>query len=848
MQTNSTTSCCYHCKQEYPINSLKLSIIDNEEYLFCCSGCELAFSLLKENNLESFYQKLGNNSLQTKFMQGKHQNIDYNASNFQAHYVKQRGKYSEVNLIIDGIVCAACVWLNEKILQRTNGIHEVSINYTNYKAKILFNPNEISLQDIINIIQRIGYKPIVYDSTKKESLLSIDSTMYIKIIIAIFCTMNIMWVNVGQYSGYFLGIDSISVSIMNLASFILATPTLFYCASGFYGRAYKGLKNGVIGMDMLVVTGTSLVYFYSIFAWLTQSGHTYFESVCMIILFVLGAKFLELLSRKKVSDDLDKLSNILPIEARLDNGEIIPVHSVKKHDRLLVLPGEMLCCDGILISDNAICDYRNITGESQEVYKKQDQSLMAGCIALHKPLIYEAQKEFSDSSISKLARLLEESEFSTPKIATTAFKIAGYFSRVVLSIALLGFLYYLFVDESGFEQALLIAISVIVIACPCALALATPIASMVGLNVGFKNHCIFTKARFLESLGQSDMVVFDKTGTLTEGKMEVVLVDKFNSLDSMATDSSFLDDLELSLIPGRGLHAIFGDMEILAGSEQLLLESKVIDNQHINNDKSYGIDINAINIIHDVNIPRYDQNIVRNVMKQNPHPIANAVLEFLDLSLESKKLNINNQKDMKLRENSTRFYIAYKSRESKLYKLAYIFYLQDSIKGDADKLIQILNSLNKKSIILSGDRHSSVSYIASKLNIESFYANQTPHEKAQIIKDLIEQGKKVVMVGDGLNDSLALKYAQVGIVMGSGSEIAIANSDVIILDSKLSTLTKAFVISQKTLLRIKQNLIISLIYNVIAIPFALCGYVIPLFAAIFMSVSSITVVLNSLRQ
>ncbi|RDU61522.1 heavy metal translocating P-type ATPase [Helicobacter sp. MIT 14-3879] len=851
MQIISTPTCCHHCKQEYPLNALKLTIIDNKEYYFCCNGCKLAFSLLKENNLESFYEKLGDNSLQTKAIQEKQNVIDYNAPSFQAQYIKQKGEYHEVCLIVEGIVCAACVWLNEKILQRLQGIHEVSINYTSYKAKILFNPHIISLQEIIHAIEAIGYKAIVYDSTKPQSLRAkIDSNTYIKIIVAIFCTMNIMWVNVGQYSGHFAGIDITSSNIMNLASFILATPTLFYCASGFYKQAYKGLKNGIIGMETLVITGTSLVYFYSIFAWLSHSGHTYFESVCMIILFVLSAKFLESLSRKKAGDNLDKLNSILPLEARLENGKVIPVHNVKKHDKLLVLPGEMLSCDGILLSEHAIFDCKNISGESEEIFKKEGELLVAGSIALHKPLIYEAKKEFKNSSMSKLARLLEQSEFSTPPIATTAFKIAGHFSRIVLSIALLGFLYYFFMAKSNFEEALLIAVSVIVIACPCALALATPLASVVGLNIGFKNHIIFTKADYLESLARADTIIFDKTGTLTQGNMQVKLIERFSALDSLSLDSATSNVIPkdaLKLIAGRGFTALVHGGEILAGSEQLFQEYGIIDSMQC----TQYCDLRESNLQDSHLIDSHDKSIIINLMQKNPHPIAKAILECLQADStnfkQSPALSSSYERES-LKESSTRFYLAYKPKGATQYQLAYIFYLQDSLKSEAKSLIQTLKRYKKESMILSGDRESVVSYIAKNLQIESFYANQTPDKKAQRIQELIKQGKKVVMIGDGLNDSLALKYAQVGIAMGSGSEIAIANSDVIILDSKLSTLSDAFRISHKTLQRIKENLIISLIYNVFAIPFALCGFVIPLFAAVFMSLSSITVMLNSLRQ
>ena len=898
---------CSHCKQVYNKDALKevKDTESNETLYFCCNGCELAYSLLKSCNLESFYTKLGDNTLQTKKLQDSKVATNFNSINFTQKYLKDSNGLKEVHFIIEGVVCAACVWLNEQILAKMKGIKELKINYTTHKAKILFDPNETSFQQIYDEVAKIGYKAIVYDPQDREQNDNVrNREYYIKLAVAIFCAMNVMWVNVGQYSGFFSGIDSISSNILNLASFILATPVLFFCASDFYKQAYRGLKNGVIGMEMLVITGTTLVYCYSIYAWLSGSGHTYFESVCMIILFVLSAKFLESLSQKKANDNLCKLNAILPLEARKENGEIVSVYDIKAGDRLLVLAGEMLCVDGVLLSPNAHLDYANISGESVAITKEMNEEVMAGAIALDKPLIYKAQKSFEDSSMSKLARLLKESEFSTPQIATTAFKIAGKFSRIVLSIALLSFCYYYFFTQSGFEYALLIAVSVIVIACPCALALATPIASVVGLNVGFKNHIIYTKADFLESLAKADSIIFDKTGTLTQGNMSVVSMTQYNGfrelLGGCALDSKNCHiDLEQSE----------GEIPQNLDSHSCRIERSKIS--HIENIESKQ-SLEPINkaSIKDIEstistktkqsrsffskettqVKQKEKGFLYALLKHNNHTIAKAILQSLykdNAELDSLKDSANtyNFTDFSLIAGSgfesyynnthiiggsraymekmgvslldsnktdtdndiTECFIAYKLENEKSYTLAYRFGLKDSIKDGAKDLILLLHSYKKKVSILSGDRESVVKKVAQTLHIKDYKHSKTPLQKAEFVKDLIAKGHNVVMIGDGLNDSLALKYAQVGIAMGSGSEIALQYSDVIILDDSLKSLSKAFKIAHKTLRIIKGNLIMSLVYNVLAIPLAFFGFVIPLFAAAFMSLSSLCVVLNSLR-
>ena len=898
---------CSHCKQVYNKDALK-EVKDTESkktLYFCCNGCELAYSLLKSCNLESFYTKLGDNTLQTKKLQDSKVATNFNSINFTQKYLKDSNGLKEVHFIIEGVVCAACVWLNEQILAKMQGIKEIKINYTTHKAKILFDPNETSFQQIYDEIAKIGYKAIVYDPQDREQNDNVrNREYYIKLAVAIFCAMNVMWVNVGQYSGFFSGIDSISSNILNLASFILATPVLFFCASDFYKQAYKGLKNGVIGMEMLVITGTTLVYCYSIYAWLSGSGHTYFESVCMIILFVLSAKFLESLSQKKANDNLCKLNAILPLEARRENGEIVSVYDIKAGDRLLVLAGEMLCVDGVLLSPNAHLDYANISGESVAITKEVNEEIMAGAIALDKPLIYKAQKSFEDSSMSKLARLLKESEFSTPQIATTAFKIAGKFSRIVLSIALLSFCYYYFFTQSGFEYALLIAVSVIVIACPCALALATPIASVVGLNVGFKNHIIYTKADFLESLAKADSIIFDKTGTLTQGNMSVVSMTQYNDfrelLGGCALDSKNchidLEQSEGEISQNLDSHSCHIERSKISHIENIeskqslepINKASIKDIESTINTKTK--QSRSFFSKETTQVKQKEKGFLYALLKHNNHTIAKAILQSLykdNAELDSLKdlANTYNFKDFSLIAGSgfesyynnthiiggsraymekmgvslldsnktdtdddiTECFIAYKLENEKSYTLAYRFGLKDSIKDGAKDLILLLHSYKKKVSILSGDRESVVKKVAQTLHIKDYKHSKTPLQKAEFVRDLIAKGHNVVMIGDGLNDSLALKYAQVGIAMGSGSEIALQYSDVIILDDSLKSLSKAFKIAHKTLRIIKGNLIMSLVYNVLAIPLAFFGFVIPLFAAAFMSLSSLCVVLNSLR-
>lgn len=856
---------CSHCQQEFDQNLIHQVNIGNEKLYFCCNGCTLAYTLLKENNLESFYEKINDKKLNTREISQKENLMNYDSINFKEKYLVDLGNHQkEVNFYIDGIICAACIWLNENIISQIEGVDDIKINYTTHKAKLIFNENTVCFSQIAKKIFAIGYNITVFSQHDLKYTKESKSS-YTKFVVAIFCSMNVMWVNVGQYVGFFNGIDDIYKNILNLASFILATPVLFFCASDFYKSAYKGIKNKIIGMDLLVISGTTIVYFYSIFAWLVSKNETYFESVCMIITFVLAAKTIENIVKKSTDNNLERLNSILPLEARLKNGEIISVNDITENTELLVLPGEMLCCDGVLKSEFCTLDYSNINGESLEVSKKLNESIQAGSICLNQSLIYQTSTNFKDSSISKLARLLRDSSFSTPKIAKLAFKVSSVFSRVVLSIAFLGFLAYIF-SGASFHYALLIGVSVIIIACPCALALATPIAGIVGLNKAFKNHIIFTRADFLETLNNVDTVVFDKTGTLTKGTLRVSSIEKRDSFISFAIlkEINKLNPHKISTALNQYL-------------ESKYLKSEIKQEQQNNKDTIInGIDAEILNIsdkeIKDFILSNF--TLIAGLGFRVDADINNKTYEIMGGSLELFKQeggiepishtnyeqlrgNVLHQENEKCRDKII-FILGYREKdgknidnqqylESKNFKISYIFYLQDSVKEHAYNLIKYLQSLKKDVILLSGDREGVVKGTASILGIKKYYAGVKPISKAEFIKNLIENKKIVAMIGDGLNDSLALDYAHIGIVMGSGSEISIAKSNIIILDDKLSTLELAFKISRSTLKSIKQNLAISIIYNILAIPFALSGLIIPLFAALFMSLSSLCVVLNSIR-
>ncbi|MGJ0456676.1 heavy metal translocating P-type ATPase [Aliarcobacter cryaerophilus] len=800
---------CNHCHLSF---DEKIMIKEND-LNFCCGGCQSVYHILKSENLDSFYEKLGNKTIKAPLQVSNDDLSKFDSENFLNSYTTiTKDGFVQIDLILEGIHCAACVWLNEKVLYDTKGVIEANINFTTNKARVVFNSDILKLSDIIKKIRSVGYNAYAYDSSIADKEASkAKQDYFVRIMVAVVCTMNIMMLSVAKYTGFFTGMSLEVKNMIHLAEFILTTPVLFFSGFVFYKGAYFGLKNRIVNMDLLVSSGATMTYVYSLFVLFGAKGESYFDSVAMIITFVLVGKYLEVIGKKSAIDTLDKIKSTLPLEAIVvkdGKKETKALNLVQVGDLIELKIGEKVPVDGKIISGNASFDESSLTGESIPVYKKTGDNIFSGTLILDSTILFEVVKDFKNSTFSSIVTLLEDSLNSKPKIQTLANKISRRFSLIILSIAFITFLvwYYFGLDlgfyfegVNQFERSFITAISVVVIACPCALALATPMASLVGISELAKKSLLFKEAKFIETIANATTVVFDKTGTLTKGELEVSFVEFFNKdersinllyslLDSsnhpvsIAVKRYIKENFEVSNvslediknIEAKGLSARYENIEILGGNEALLKEFDVKINIHLNS--------------------KFTQ-----------------YLFCID-----KKIVAN-------------------------------FELKDELKDDAKELIEYLKEQNIESIMLTGDNNFVASSIAKELEISNYKANLTPKDKADFIKDLKNSGKTVVMVGDGVNDSVALASSDVAIAMGNSADVSMMVSDVVMLNSKLKSLKDAFIISKKTYKHIKQNLAFSLIYNTITIPIAAAGFIIPLFAALSMSLSSLVVVLNSLR-
>lgn len=785
---------CDHCHLEFDDSVM---IVDGEHY-FCCKGCQGVYHLLSDEGLDSFYDKVGSTQLAPPTEQFE-DSSNFDSPAFYDRFVKTNDEgFQEVSLVIEGIHCAACVWLNEKALYKMDGVVDVHINFTTNKALITWADSVVKLSSIIDMIRAIGYNAFPYDPSLQEARANKErKDYYLRMAVAGFSMMNMMSISFAQYHGYFSGIEEDIVTILNVGEWVLSTPVLFYSGWVFFKGAYFGLKNRIVNMDILVATGAVLTYFYSIYITLFKLGEAYFDSVTMIIAFVLFGKFLEVLSKKSAADTLDIIYKHVPGEVRIVKGDAIEVVSVEEvvmGDIISLQNGEKAALDGTITEGEGSFDESSLTGESVPVFKQKGDTVISGTTSIDAMVRYEVTKDFEHSTLSNLVAMLENSMSKKPKIEQLANRLSEYFSSTILILALITFIVW-WLWPHDFDRAFMVGISVIIIACPCALALATPVATLVGLGLGAKRGVLFKEAAQLETMANADTVVFDKTGTLTQGRPDVIDV---HWLDEG------LDKAALYALVMSSSHPVSKGVARFLSDEV---------EQHLALDEQRQVAARGV------------------VGRHNGVMLAGGNLAFM------QEQGIDHDIDTA----HTAFFYAVDG------ELKAIFELQDEPKADAVETIDILRRHGVNTVMLTGDHERAAAEIAAAVGIEVFESELKPADKEAYIIALQEQGQKVVMVGDGVNDILALARSDIAIAMGNGSDIAIDVSDVVLMNDSLKSLGEAFKISYTTYSLIKQNLGLSLVYNGITIPLAIAGYIIPLVAAISMSISSLLVVGNSMR-
>ncbi len=715
-----------------------------------------------------------------------------------------------VELTISGMTCAACSNRIEKVLNKIDGVINANVNLTTEQATVEYYRGVVNSDDFISKIQNLGYDAKVKEGqnqySNKDKRLKKQLT---KLVIAAILSIPLL----ATMLVHLFHMPLPSIFMNPWFQFILATPVQFIIGWQFYKGAYKNLKNGSANMDVLVALGTSAAYFYSIyemFKWLnhtTQMPHLYFETSAVLITLILFGKYLETKAKTQTTNALGELLSLQAKEARVikDNKQMmIPVKDVQVNDNILIKPGEKIPVDGVILKGTTSIDESMLTGESIPVDKQINDKVIGATINQNGVIVIQATQVGNDTALANIIKVVEQAQGSKAPIQRLADQISGYFVPTVIGIALLTFIIWITLVHFGqFEPALVAAISVLVIACPCSLGLATPTSIMVGTGRAAEKGILFKGGQYVEQAQNIDTIVLDKTGTITNGKPVVTDFEGDNETLQLLASAEYASEHPLAkaivdyaqtnninlintdtfnALPGHGIEASVSQKQVLVGNRQLMTSNNVELSNHI----------------------------------------------------ESKMTDWESN-------GKTAMLIAINGVYQGLIAVA------DTIKDNAIESIRRLHDMNINVVMLTGDNDNTAQAIAKQVGIDRVIANVLPDEKSAHITHLQKEGKQVAMVGDGVNDAPALVTADIGIAMGTGTEVAIEAADITILGGDLSLLPKTLSISQLTMRNIRQNLIWAFGYNIAGIPIAALGLLAPWIAGAAMALSSVSVVTNALR-
>lgn len=714
---------------------------------------------------------------------------------------------------VKGMSCTSCAISLESRLRSIIGIKNVNVNYTNTSANLSYDTHVVSAKEIQKSSRELGFELVLpeqfNDSLEQNKELS---TLKRKLYIAI-C----FGVPVFIISMFLQG----ALPFENWILLILSTPVVFYSGSEFLINAIKRLRHLNSNMDTLIALSTQIAFWYSIvltvFPNTMKGAPVYFESAVIIIAFMLIGRFLEFRAKNKASEAIKKLASLQSKHAVTlkDNKEIlIPIEQVQLGDLLIIKPGESVTVDGIVISGNSYIDEKLISGEPVPVFKEKGHKVTAGTINKEGKLVIKAEQLGDKTLLSQILKLVQEAQASKVPIQKLVDKIASVFVPIVLLIAVISFViwYFVFPIEEALQFSIQISIAVLIIACPCALGLATPTALIVGMGRGASNGILIRNGESLETISKTNIIVLDKTGTITIGSPKIETI--------TWTDDNYKQETEAILVAleKQSTHPL-----AKAISSHFPDTSLVVDDLQ--------------------NFP--GKGISGKVKGENYHAGSLDFMNEFNLNI-SDKLN----KDIYRALDKGNSLVLFGNQKSVLA----VIIISDEIKSNAQEVISKIKTLGTKVVMLTGDNEKVAEDVSKKLHFDGFYANVLPTEKGQVVEILQSQGKTVTMVGDGINDTYALAKANVGIAMASGSDIAREHADITLLNSDLAQIPRAIKLSKATLKNIKQNLFFAFAYNIIAIPVA-TGLLYPFFGILLnpmvagaaMAMSSVSVVSNSLR-
>ncbi|MBY4677810.1 heavy metal translocating P-type ATPase [Marinobacterium arenosum] len=801
--TDRVAEPCYHCGLQVPESTDFITLIDGQPRRMCCPGCLAVAETIVGSGLDTYYRHRTQPGNSPEFSSRQlpeplQQELAlYNQPEVQRSFVNQCDAGLEAILVIDGITCAACVWLLEHHLQGLDGVNKASVNLTNHRARIQWSPEQIELSTLLGEIYRIGYQAHPFHPDKEEQLLAQEQKRAIRRLgIAGLGMMQVMMMAIALYAGTLQGIEQQYQAFIRWTSLIIATPVVLYAARPFFTAALRDLRTRQLSMDVPVSLAIGGAYLASIWATVTNSGEIYFDSVTMFTFFLLIGRFLEMKARHRTGRAGNALLNLLPTSAlRLRDGEeeLVSADQLQSGDLVRVRPGQTLPADGIIEQGHSSVDESALTGEYLPIHKQCGDNVVGGTINVENPLLIRVAEVGAESKLSAIVRLLERAHEEKPQVARLADRVASYFVAAVLITALVvGVSWWLITPEHAFW----ITLSVLVVTCPCALSLATPTALTAATGTLRQHGFLITRGHVLESLSKATHIVFDKTGTLTEGNLRLQSTQPLAALDRQQCE------------------------QLAAALEQ-----------------------------------HSEHPIARAFHHLQPQQPASEISATLGKGLEGQIDGIRYRigqadyasalcpADCPAQPSEAGQWLLLCSEQA---PLAW-FRIDDQLRREAREALDQLRALGLQCEMLTGDSSAAVQEIAAQLGIDRVTSGVTPEQKLQHVAALQAEGAQLIMVGDGINDIPVLAGAQTSIAMGSASDLAKTNADAVLISGDLRRLVDAVQLSRRSRRIISQNLIWSLSYNLLALPLAALGFIAPYMAAIGMSASSLVVVGNALR-
>ncbi|BEE09223.1 heavy metal translocating P-type ATPase [Aeromonas dhakensis] len=793
---------CFHCGEPVPAGSRYALEIKGIVQPMCCPGCQAVAETILECGLASYYEHRTAPGTKGELVPEELAALThYDLAEVQQDFVTDSAtgshKVREIQLTVEGLTCAACAWLIERHLGNLTGLHYINVNTTTHRARIKWDPDRLSLSDILKGFAKIGYRAYPFQTHQQEALYAKEVRSYMfRLALAGLGSMQVMMCAVALYMDLFISVEEEFMVYFKWISLLLSTPIMIYSAQPFYVGAWRSLRQGHLSMDVSVSLALIGAFVASMWATVFNTGEVYYDSITMFVFFLLLGRFLELRARRKASESSSNLARLVPIMAtRLDeDGEHeVAAKTLQVGDRVRVLAGATLPADGIIVLGQASLNESMLTGEQLPLLKQAGDAVYAGTINTDAPLEIRVSHRIEESRLAQIMRLQDHALDDKPAIAQMADVLSRHFILVLLFIAAGVWIFWHFHQP---EQAFWVTLAVLVATCPCALSLATPTALTSATARLTRAGILLRRGHVLDVLTRANRIVMDKTGTLTTGNISLTSTEALGNFDE-ARCLAIARALE-----AYSEHPIARAFRSNAADDAVLLAASKV----------------APVIGHGI----------EGVIEGHHYRLGSA--RWLGIS--------------DAHEAQADGLVIYLADEDQALAR---FLLTDTLRPDAKALIQAFKAAGLKTTILTGDSSAQADEVARELGVDELIKGVTPDGKLTYLKEHEARGDISIMVGDGINDAPVLAGAHASFAMAGGTDLAKNSADAILLADDLSRLLDARALALRTRKIIKENFAWSIGYNLLVLPLAASGWLPPYVAAAGMSLSSLIVVTNSMR-